>query len=172
MGDEFEAMRRIEDAMKDLEPGQARRVLGWAIENANDNLGAEFAPTAAKSGGRGAASTRESEVDPEGFETLGDLMDVAKPSSTQERVMVVTYWFQKLQKQADVTGQQVNTELKNLGYGASNITSVFDDLKEKDPALAQQTRKEGTTRQARKRYRLTYAATKHVEQMLSGEDEE
>jgi DNA-binding PadR family transcriptional regulator len=69
----------------------------------------------------------------------------------------------------DVEAQRVNTELKQLGHGVSNITRAFDALKSQKPALIMQTRKEGTSKQARKKYKVTTEGKKAVERMLSPE---
>lgn len=103
------------------------------------------------------------------FGDLADLFAAAAPSSEAERVLVTTYWFQKLNGQATIDGQQVNTALKNLGYGVGNITNVFSGLMGRKPALAMQVQKSGTSKQARKKYKLTNAGVKRVEGLLEGE---
>ena len=45
--------------------------------------------------------------------------------------------------------------LKNLGHGVGNITRAFDTLRASKPALTVQTRKEGSSKQARKKFRVT-----------------
>jgi hypothetical protein len=86
--------------------------------------------------------------------------------------MVVTYWFQVVQGQTDVDSQKVNTELKQLGHGMKNITSAFSELIRERPQLVLQVRKAGSTRQARKRYRLTAEGIKKVKALMSGASNE
>ena len=66
--------------------------------------------------------------------------------------------------------QEVNNELKDLGHEVSNITVAFTTLQNRKPHLARQVKKTGTSKQARKRYKLTIKGMRKVEQMLRGED--
>jgi hypothetical protein len=96
---------------------------------------------------------------------LAELFARTNPQTETERALVVGYWLQMSDGQSEFDSQRVNSELKHLGYPVSNITRAFDSLK---PTLVQQTKKTGTTKQARKRYRLTHAGQKRVEAMLAG----
>jgi hypothetical protein len=171
MGSEIEAMRQIEKAMVGLEPDEAQRVVVWMVDYASKKLGAEVGPTGTtRSWGHGP-SGRSDDSPPQTFERIGDLVDAAEPTSGSEYALVAAYWFQELQGNENVTGQQVNDELKDLGHGISNITDAFDTLQGRRPALARQVEKSGTSRQARKRYRLTQAGINRVHQMLTAGDE-
>ena len=85
-----------------------------------------------------------------------------------DRALVVAYWFQELQdeKQPNVSGAQVNKELKHLGHGVRDITKVFSALIATSPQQVIQTRKSGTSRQARKSYKVTKAGIKRVQELL------
>lgn len=72
---------------------------------------------------------------------------------------------------SDFTSQEVNSELKNLGHGVTNITSAFSSLMKRKPALAMQTAKSGATQQARKRYKLTHAGRTAVQSMIQAKRE-
>ncbi len=167
MGKEIDAMSQIEKSMAGLEPDEAQRVVVWMVDYASKKLGADVGPPGGirreggGSGGRGDDQPRQA------FERIGDLVDAAEPTSGSDYALVATYWFQELQGNENVTGQQVNNELKDLGHGIPNITVAFDTLQGRRPALAQQVEKSGTTRQARKRYRLTQAGIRRVQQMLT-----
>jgi len=56
--------------------------------------------------------------------------------------------------------------LKNLGHPIANITSAFNNLKARKPATVMQLKKAGTTKQARKTYKLTLAGKSAVEAMV------
>ena len=169
---EVEAMGTIEKTMIGLKDEEAQRVLRWA----NDRFGGDLAtaekapvrrPGAKRPGGNGGADETQ-----ETFERISDLMDAAGPSTGVERVLVGSYWFQVLQGEESVTGQQVNAELKDLGHPVSNITDAFGGLMKQKPGLARQVQKSGTSRQARKKYRLTDAGIRRVQKMLASEDGE
>jgi hypothetical protein len=166
VANEIEAMRQIQDALDGLEPDEVERVVVWTADYAAKKLGASVRSPAV---GRGGGSRDHGEPSRE-FERIGDLMDAAEPGSGSDHALVATYWFQQLQGNENVTGQQVNDELKDLGHGIANITDAFDTLQGRRPALARQVEKSGTARQARKRYRLTQAGIRRVEQMLTAGD--
>jgi len=156
---EAQAIAEVDAALESLEPVEAVRVLRWA----GDKYGGAT-PDAGKGNGQGGSGG--------GFSEISDLVTEASPSSQYERVLVATYWFQEVQGQADVTGQQVNSELNNLGHKVANITEAFTNLMNRKPALVVQTGKSGTSRQARKRYKLTTAGKNKVKRMLAGTDDD
>jgi hypothetical protein len=157
---EIEAMGQIQDAMKDLEPAEARRVLAWTVEWANEQLEAGFDAGLPRRQREGAGDDNGDSGgdEPQVFERIADLVDAASPSTAAEYALVGSYWFQVVQGAENVTSQQVNNELKDLGHGIKDITTAFNSLKERKPPLARQVQKAGSTRQARKRYRLTQRA--------------
>jgi len=104
-----------------------------------------------------------------GFADLADLVDAAKPATGLDRILVGAYWFQVAQQHDDFDSQTLNTELKHMGYPSGNITRDLDSLINRVPKLVIQTRKEGTSKQARKRFRLTREGVRAVENMLRGQ---
>jgi hypothetical protein len=97
---------------------------------------------------------------------LADLFSSANPATHDLKALVVGFWFQVIKGAGDLDAQAVNTELKQLGHGLKNITAAFAELISARPQLAIQVRKAGTTKQARKRYRLTNEGLKRVRVML------
>ena len=103
------------------------------------------------------------------YEALGELFAAAQPKTNGQKALVVGYWLQVKGGLSDVSGQAVNGELKQLGHGVANITNALEELKNTKPALAIQLRKSGTSKQARKKYKITEAGIKAVEEMLRAE---
>src|SRR6266852_1523728 len=148
---EAQAIGEVDAALESLDAGEAARVLRWAKDKYGG--GSHGGEDEKKDSGQGGG---------QGYSDISDLMTDATPSSQYERVLVTTYWFQEIQSQADVTGQQVNAELNNLGHKVANITEAFTNLMKRKPALAVQTAKKGKSQQARKRYKLTAAGKNKV----------
>ena len=71
-------------------------------------------------------------------------------------------------QQADFDSFRLNKELQHLGHQLPNVTYALTELGKRKPALAMQVRKSGKSAQARKRYRLTDAGIKSVEEMMNG----
>ena len=116
-------------------------------------------------------SEESTTVDRQDFEYLADLFHVTAPRTGPERTLVASYWVTSGEGQVEFTAQLVNSKLKDLGYGVSNITDAFSTLMKRRPSLVMQTAKQGKSRQARKRYKLTRAGHDEVERMIRGESE-
>ncbi len=160
-------MGLLDTALGGLEEDERARVLAWAVAKfggATEKLPAGNG--ALGSGGADSDSHQSNHAEPNAFERVSDLVDAASPSSGLDYVLLGSYWFQEIQGEESFTGQQVNTMLKDLGHGATNITSAYDSLKGRKPPLARQIQKKGTSKQARKQYRLTTEGVRTVERML------
>lgn len=158
---EIAAMGKIAAALGALEPEAVRRVLKWAIERFQLRATAE--PTGSSSGSPPAVSPS---TQARTFLNLADLFDTAQSETGLDKVLVVAYWFQVVQGQDDWDSFAVNNELKHLGHPSTNITRDFDSLMNRSPRLVLQVRKDGTTRQARKRFKLTREGIRAVEKMM------
>jgi hypothetical protein len=89
----------------------------------------------------------------------------AQPRTSPEKALVVAAWLQAVQGSSDFDSGSVNRELKNLGHQSTNITRDFDDLIARKPKMVVQTRKSGSTKQARKLYRVTHEGLVEVARM-------
>jgi hypothetical protein len=163
---EVEAMGIVAGALDGLEDEVQARVLRWAGDRYGVSIGG-------KRQGSGGDSRKDVDLgeggDPSEYAELSDLFSAAAPATDEDRALVVAYWFQEGQeeKQANVTGQQVNKELKNLGHGVRDITKVFNTLIATSPQQVIQTRKSGSSRQARKNYKVTKVGIRRVEELLA-----
>lgn len=157
---ELDAMQTINTALAELGDEDAvKRVLQWAASKHG------VAVTVGKSLQVGSGDGGGIEMSSQ-FGNIADLFDAASPSTEPEKVVVVAYWFQEVQGQADLDSQSLNTELKNLGHGVGNITRALDNLIGRKPRLVIQTRKSGTSQQARKRYKLTVEGIRFAKAMI------
>jgi hypothetical protein len=169
---ELDAMRGVAAALSSLDAGGIGRVLRWAAE-AFGSAPAPFAPTAVLPSAPKLSyegRTTDSQV-PTGsaltsFASIADLYAAAQPRSDADKALVVGYWIQILQGAQDFDSQSVNAELKHLGHGVGNITQAFGSLMTRKPQFVIQTRKTGTTQQARKRFKVTLAGQQAVERMI------
>ena len=160
---ELDAMRTVAEALTGLEPDGVARVLRWASEK----FGVSMRPSQAGRSSLPADNLGGDQPNAPTFSDLAELYTTASPKTDADKALVVGYWHQYGIGAADFDTQSVNTELKNLGYGIGNITRAFDALKDSRPALAVQTRKDGTTKQARKRFKLTNEGKKRVEMLCA-----
>jgi hypothetical protein len=163
---EIAAMNTITAALSPLEPEVVRRVLRWAIERFQPRPAA-WEPQVVAAVGTAAGSSSARAVSAPTFLNLADLVDKAQPEMGLDRVLTIAYYFQVVMGQDDWDAQAVHSELKHLGYPSTNITRDLDTLMARTPRAVLQTRKAGTTKQARKRYKLTREGIKIVEKLVS-----
>jgi len=163
MSGEVNAMAAIEAAFSALDDEAKGRVLRWAADRfgLSTQLKVQGAPSAVVPN-----SLSPSNGPIEAME-LADVYSAAVPTTESEKALVVAYWLQVVRGQADLESLQINNELKQLGHGVGNITRALEVLKDQKPQLVVQTRKEGATKQARKKYRVTEEGRKLVQQMMT-----
>lgn len=163
---EIVAMAKVSAALSELKEEAVARVLRWAVER----YGVKAVKTLGRTQGQTfvniTSDTEEASTAGE-FQDFPTLFNAASPETDPERALVAGYWFQQVKGAEDLHGQQLNDELKHMGHGVGNITDALSSLIERRPAFVMQTRKTGTSRQARKRYRLTTEGIRSVQQMVA-----
>ena len=162
---EIAAMGRIAAALASLDQDATRRVLKWAIERYQGS--ARQSPTHGTMIETPTIVSETTTAPPRTFLDISELFDTADAETGLDRVLVAAYWFQAIQKMEDWYSQSISAELKHLGHPSTNITRDLDALMDRSPKLAMQVRKQGTSRQARKRYKLTREGTRAVESLLA-----
>ena len=100
------------------------------------------------------------------FGTFAELFHAADPKMEKEKALVAAYWIQKSSGVDQFASQQVNTELKHIGYGVTNITDALGQLISDRPSLVIQLSKSGQSQQSRKTYKVTDAGYRYVQTML------
>jgi hypothetical protein len=160
---EIEAMRLVAGALKGLDPGARDRVIRWTCEKYGVQQARTVQPI--RSDSRRAEHVGADDSNAGGSIDLADLYATCSPKTDAEKTLVVSYWLQETQGVSGIDAQKVNTQLKHLGHGVGNITRAFDKLMENRPQLMIQTKKAGTTKQARKTYRVTTEGKNMIEQM-------
>lgn len=154
---ELKAMSTVEAAFKDLEDDEIGRVMQWA--------NSKFKGIPRPAGGKMEVAAGVGD-DQEDHPDLATLFSAAAPANDAEKALVGAYWLQYREGAADVGTQAVNMQLKQLGHGIGNATRAFETLKAERPALIVQTKKAGSTQQARKKFKVTHEGMKKVEAML------
>ena len=102
------------------------------------------------------------------FPSFAELYEAANPKSNGEKSLLVGYWLQECQDAENFTGAAAQKELNNLGHKLPNITDAIDQMKSRKPALILQTKKSGSSKQARKLYRVSHEGVKRVKEMVGG----
>lgn len=169
---EIQAMAAVADALQDLEEDMQGRVLRWASERFGVTLGVAARGSGVNRSGvsdDSHADVSDEEISAESpkFEHFAELYHAATPKSDVDRALVAGYWFQVLQGAPSFQAAQLNVELKNLGHALKNVTDALEGNQVKKPARVIQLRKSGSSRQARKTYKLTHEGLVYVQGMIA-----
>lgn len=164
MDPEVKAMADIVTALEGRDEQTIARVLKWAVQRYQVPIG----ELSAKEDMPPHDQVRSRL--PKQVEDFHELFEACNPSTATDRALVAAYWFQVVKGQDTLDSQQLNSELKNLGHQSSNITRDLDSLIGRNPSQIIQVRKDGKSKQARKRYRLTREGIKAVEGMLQSNE--
>jgi hypothetical protein len=156
---ELNAISEVTKALADLSDDQRRNVLLY--------INARYGGQVTLRPHVGTAAAPESPAPEVGqYASLGDFFDAANPQTESERVLVVAYWASVVEGASDFESFSINQRLKNLGHPVSNITRALDTLIDQLPRFVLQTAKSGSSKQARKKYKVTREGTKRVQAML------
>jgi hypothetical protein len=159
--EELDVMNSLALALARLDQATRDRVLDWANKKFGSRAIAEGPGEEQRFDPGTAVGSR--------FREFGELFHAAEPTSDRQKALLAAYWLQFVEGADNFASQALNSLLKNLGYGVSNITAALSQLQEERPALAIQLRKSGASQQARKIYKLTDSGRRKVEDMLHGE---
>lgn len=165
---ELKTMEAIVEALRPIASDGAvvARVLNWAMAR----YSVEVAPPQ-RGGGPDSNGGPDKETGHTRYTSFDELFDAANPGGAPEKALVAGYWFQVVKGLESFDSFQPSRELKNHGHQSSNITRDLGNLIERQPRLVIQVEKHGSTRQGRKKYKLTREGIKRVEQMLKGDAE-
>jgi hypothetical protein len=154
----------INAAVSSYDPVLKERARDLLLKQAFGTGVAQVQPSSQASG---APAPLETRVDATGAVPFSALIEKWSPSTQADWALLGAYYFQKIMGEQNVTGFQVSTELKQHGYGVTNITDSFSANMEAEPARIL-TKKSGKSKQAKKSYRVTTAGIKYVEDRLNG----
>ncbi len=160
---ELRAMITVYEALKDLDEQAKVRVIEWVSGKLELGHAKRFYPE--NDWGPEAASHEERGL--MDFGSLADAFAVANPKNTADKALVVAAYLQASKGGIDVSGREINKELTQMGHGVHNITRAVEPLIKKKPQFLIQTRKEGKTKQAQKKYRVTNEGFTFVKRLIN-----
>lgn len=160
--DAKELLDEINRTISSYDPVLKERARDILIERAFGGATATAAP-AARPRGRGRRDGAE-----EGEETpdLASLLARWTPTTMSDKALLGAYYLTRVRGESTVTSQAINSELKRNSLPISNITRAIEANMRPDRPLMVQERKMGSTKQARKQYRITQAGLDTVERKL------
>lgn len=160
---ELKAMNSVYGALKNLDEGARMRVVNWLISKLSINR-----PKVATAGATTQIRTEDNSISGiTAFASIADLFGKAGFKTESDKVLLVAAYLQSKENKEELTSREINKELNHLGHGVSNITAAINILINRKPSLMIQTRKQGKSQQAQKKYKVTSEGLKAAEAMIS-----
>lgn len=100
------------------------------------------------------------------FHTIEDLFLMANAKKVSHRILLVAAYLQEKGNLDEVSSLDINSHLKKLGYGVSNITTLINGLLKKIPPQIIVTKKEGDTKQSRRKFQVTERGFKDAKSFI------
>ncbi len=153
---ELEVMGQVFSSLSGLPDDESRaRVLRWV----HDKLSIKSLPSPSNPTPVGTAAAENGAA--AGFDSFPDMYHAFDPKSEKDKALIGAYWLRE-SGTAQFASMEVNRMLKDLGHGIANVTDALSSAMSEKPALIMQIKKSGTSRQARKQYKLTESGVRFV----------
>ncbi len=165
---EFEAFKAVYEALDPLDDEVRSRVVKSVITLLAIDAQVEAAPEAGFADEETNADAEKVTESTLTFSTFAELHAAANPTTNSDRALVAGYWLQVCQDNESFTAQAANKELAHVGQKITNITAAIDSLRSAKPPLVLQLHKSGSSKQARKTYKVSPDGVKRVEEMIGG----
>jgi len=170
---EIKAMSEVHSSLKSLESPEAQqRVLDWVSSKLGLSMTARKKQMGVDDITQPADTQSSGKVTIDSFDSSSELLSKIDVSTKPQRALVVAAYLHKKLNVEELTGQQINKELKNIGHGSSNITNDIAKNIAKKPQLMIQTKKGGSSQQAHKKVKVTTAGFAWVEGRLNAQPDE
>ncbi|MDE0392935.1 MAG: hypothetical protein OXI57_12800 [Rhodospirillales bacterium] len=166
---EFEAIKAVHDALEPLDSDARNRVVTYIaslLGIGQPMVGGPVAKEDADIDGEAEEDADDAVAQAETYSEFADLYEAVDPKSNGEKALVAGYWLQNCQDAENFTGFAANKVLSDLGHKLTNITDAINIMRNRKPSLILQLKKSGSSRQARKLYKITHEGIKRVEEMV------
>lgn len=87
------------------------------------------------------------------YKTIENLFLAANVTTVSSRILLAAAYLQEKKGMEELSSYDINSRLKKLGYGVPNITNSINTLLNKN--LMKQTRKQGDSKQAKRKFVVT-----------------
>ena len=91
----------------------------------------------------------------ERYENMENLFLGANVNTVGSRILLAAAFLQEKKNLDEVSSYEINSGLKKMGYGVTNITTAINSLLSKQPPLMKQTKKEGDSKQSKRKFMVT-----------------
>lgn len=187
---EISAMNETLDALKNLDNGQRKRVVDWITaryrlnevskfetpEEEKQTETAEIEEPTEKAVGRKrgrkpkarkvrAAGMDKSDI--KNYETVLDLFSEANVKKVSSKILLMSAYLQEKLKFEEISSFDINSRLKRIKHGVTNISTAINGLMKKSPQLLMEIEKPGEEgKSPRRKFRVTEEGLKLAKTFL------
>lgn len=166
--DELDVVKDVRDLLLQLPADARERALNYVLSLYKADYGPSQTPDSPP---KGQAPLTGQSAETPFSETFDEFIDRVDPQSNGDTALATGYWLQVKQRSESFTANEVNSLLNNLGRKIRNITNAFGVLQRNKPSYVIQIKKKGSSKQARKIYKVTTAGISAVNNMIKQEIE-
>lgn len=186
---EISAMNEALDALKNLDNGQRKRVVDWItaryrlnevskfqspmeekVQEAVEIIQPEEIPTVSKRGRKPKIKKLggvPGEKDITDYETVLDLFSESNVKKVSSKILLMAAYLQEKLKFEEISSFDINSRLKRIKHGVTNISSAINGLVKKKPQLLAVVEKPGEEEKpSRRKFRVTEEGLKLVKTFL------
>ncbi len=100
------------------------------------------------------------------YESITDLLEESTATKVIDRILLAAAYLQEKKNLTELTSFEINSQLKKAGHGIPNISIGINRLLEKVPQLMAVTKREGNTKQSRRKFAVTEDGLQKVKSFL------
>jgi Fe2+ or Zn2+ uptake regulation protein len=177
-------LSQVYEALKHLNKAQVYRIIHWAEDRFGliDNIpGDKTIPVSAVvvEPTKQPDDIRQEEIveiespkkmDFKSYESASDLFAQANVKRTSSRIVLMAAYLHEKQNLKEISSKEISSNLKRQFPGIKNVASLITNVLKKNPPLMLANKKDGASKQARKKYYLTDDGFRVAMRLLSEGD--
>jgi hypothetical protein len=102
------------------------------------------------------------------YKSIETLFLSSNIKTVASKILLAAAYLQEKMGYDEISSFDINSRLKKMGYGVSNISNSLNTLLKKEPPLMIQTRKDGDSKQAKRKFQVTEEGLKVARTYLRG----
>ncbi len=180
---EISAMNDVLDALTNLDNGQRKRIVDWisarfklkgagafqvAVEGqtAAPETALPVEPMPEVKRTRKPRAKRTDEKDITDYETVLDLFSESNVKKVSSKILLMGAYLQEKLKFEEISSFDINSRLKRIKHGVTNISSSINGLLKKSPKVFEVIEKPGEEKATRRKFRVTEEGLKQARNFL------
>lgn len=174
---EIVAMNKVFNVFRNLDNGKKKRIIHWLIERfglTGDKPPRELTQplekqTEAKPMVKEKPEKAAKPLEKRGikqYDTVLDLFSEARIKKSTGKILLMAAYLQERHDFKEITTYDINFRLKRIKHGVTNISSLINGILKRKPLLMDEIKKEGQTKHARRKFRVTEEGLKVAKSYL------